>query len=105
LYDRIQKNVILSDTFRGGVVHAERLFTGRSVVLCTMSMLSHPAIRKEGFTQVVPIEVLIVDEASQIEIGDYLAPAHVYAKTLKRVIFVGDDKQRESCGLHREEAW
>jgi len=95
LYERIQENVLVSSNFTKGVVQTEQLLAGRRVVLCTMSMLSNARIRSTGITQIVPIEVLIVDEASQIEVGDYLAPVHMFAKTLKRVIFVGDDKQCE----------
>jgi regulator of nonsense transcripts 1 len=42
----------------------------------------------------VPPETLIVDEASQIEISGYITP-FLELKALKRVCFVGDDKQCE----------
>jgi len=41
------------------------------------------------------MDVLIVDEASQIELGDYLGPLHDFKTVLRRIVFVGDDKQRE----------
>lgn len=47
-----------------------------------------------GFTRLVPVETLIVDEASQISLADYLAPVNVFGKTLRKLVFVGDDKQR-----------
>jgi hypothetical protein len=35
-----------------------------------------------------------VDEASQIELGDYIPFLYKYASTLKKVVFIGDDRQR-----------
>lgn len=56
-------------------------------------MLSNPKIAV--FTRLVPVEVVIVDEASQIEVGDYLPLLSRYEKTLRKLVFIGDDKQRE----------
>jgi superfamily I DNA and/or RNA helicase len=50
--------------------------------------------RLAPFTRVVPIETLIVDEASQIEVGDYIPVLHRYQATLQKMVFIGDDKQR-----------
>jgi hypothetical protein len=63
------------------------------VILCTLSMLS--SLRPQ-LVQIVPVETLIVDEASQIPIGDYLYAFHAFALTLRRACFIGDDKQRMS---------
>jgi len=52
------------------------------------------------FTQIVPIETVIFDEASQIEIGDYLPMLIRFRPTLRKLIFIGDNKQRESNGLY-----
>jgi superfamily I DNA and/or RNA helicase len=54
-------------------------------------MLSNNKLRV--FTHSAPIELVVVDEASQIEIGDYL-PMLFRFKTLQKIIFIGDDKQR-----------
>ena len=48
------------------------------------------------FSNIVPIETLIVDEASQIELGDFVPVLCNNAETIKKLVFVGDDKQRES---------
>jgi len=65
------------------------------VILCTLSMLSHDRVAE--FTQLVPVEVVVVDEASQIEIGDYL-PLLFHFPTLQKLVFIGDDKQLAPYG-------
>lgn len=35
-----------------------------------------------------------MDEASQIELGDYIPLMVDHSTTLKKVVFIGDDKQR-----------
>ena len=56
-------------------------------------MLSSDRIVKSHFTELVPVETLIVDEASQVEIGDYLVPLSKFYYSLQKIIFIGDDKQ------------
>lgn len=51
---------------------AERTIGGSPIILCTLSMLSNPLLEDRKVYQVVPVEVLIVDEASQIDIGEYM---------------------------------
>lgn len=57
------------------------------------------AALRPQLVNLVPVETLIVDEASQIPLGDYLYAFHTFASTLRRVCFIGDDKQREFCEL------
>ncbi|KAJ3739173.1 P-loop containing nucleoside triphosphate hydrolase protein [Lentinula detonsa] len=64
---------------------------GCKVILCTLSMLSNAHIPK--FTSVIPIHTLIVDEASQIEIGNYLPVFTFVGKRLEKLCLIGDDKQ------------
>lgn len=66
---------------------------GAKVILCTISMLSNPKL--PVFTGVVPVETVIVDEASQIEIGCYLPLIHHFQSTLAKLVLIGDDKQRK----------
>ena len=58
-------------------------------------MLSNTRLKDSGLQKLIPMDVLIVDEASQIELGDYLGPLHDFKTVLRRIVFVGDDKQRE----------
>lgn len=92
LYQKIQENVIQSNDFPEQPVIADRLLLGSRVILCTLSMLSDNRIAE--FTRLVPVEVVVVDEASQIEIGDYLPLLFRFQKTLRKLAFIGDDKQR-----------
>jgi hypothetical protein len=94
LYTSINSNVIRSDTFPQTALEAERRLSGARVLLCTLSMLSNFKIGV--FARVVPVETVIVDEASQIEVGDYVPLLHRYKATLAKLVFIGDDKQRAS---------
>lgn len=71
----------------------DRLLLGSRVILCTLSMLSNNRI---GIvSQIVPVQTVIVDEASQIEIGAYIPLLSEYQRTLRKIVFIGDDKQRK----------
>jgi hypothetical protein len=70
---------------------------GARVILCTISMLSGRKIMSHGFTELVPVQMVIIDEASQIEVGDYLPILGRYKSTLRKVVFIGDDKQCKCC--------
>jgi hypothetical protein len=60
-------------------------------MLSTLSMLSNHFITR--FTKVIPLDTLVVDEASQIEIGDYVPIFSSFNHTLRKMCFIGDDKQ------------
>jgi regulator of nonsense transcripts 1 len=60
-------------------------------------MLSGKKIMSRGFTELVPVQMVIIDEASQIEVGDYLPILGKYKSTLRKVVFFGDDKQCKCC--------
>ena len=47
-----------------------------------------------GFTRCVPVDIVVVDEASQIEVGNYLPLMNKFRSTLTKMVFIGDDKQR-----------
>jgi hypothetical protein len=87
--------MIESGDFKQTVVENERLLLGTRVILCTISMLSTDRVRACGFTKIVPVQTVIIDEASQIEVGDYLPILARYKPTLRKMVFIGDDKQ---CG-------
>lgn len=84
---RFDGHVILSNKFK--LVKPSQL-TGVKVILSTISMLSNPLLSK--FTKAVPIKIVVVDEASQIEIGSYVPMFHTFS-SIQKVCFVGDDKQ------------
>jgi superfamily I DNA and/or RNA helicase len=66
---------------------------GSRVILCTLSMMSSEQVVKCGFSELVPVETMIVDEASQVEIGDYLIPLSRFHHSLQKIIFIGDNRQ------------
>ena len=67
-------------------------------MLCTISMLSTNKLMTHGFTKIVPVQTVIIDEASQIEVGDYLSILAKYKTSLRKMVFIGDDKQCEHSG-------
>jgi hypothetical protein len=100
LYGRIKENVIVSDRFsKPG--STQRVLQGTQVILCTLSMISNPKIQAAGFTQLVPIVNVIIDEASQIEVGQYVPLFKTFSKSLRKICFVGDDKQCKSLQHYR----
>ncbi|ESK87246.1 atp-dependent helicase nam7 [Moniliophthora roreri MCA 2997] len=86
-------NLIRSNEFRNVT---DRDLKECRVILCTLSMLSNRWLTK--FTRVIPIRTMVVDEASQIQIGDYFGPFDVAKDTLRKVCFIGDDKQLPPYG-------
>lgn len=88
IYGKISKNIIRSTEFRAAR-HDKSLLV-LPVILCTLSMLSHP--RLDIFTTPNPIKTLVIDEASQIAIGDYIPPLRSYP-TITKICMIGDDKQ------------
>ncbi|KAG2347792.1 P-loop containing nucleoside triphosphate hydrolase protein [Suillus weaverae] len=102
LYERLEHCFIRSDMIGGGSVAVERLLldaytnTRTRVVLCTLSMLSNPSINE--ITRQVPVETVIFDEASQIEVGDYLPLLQRFQPTLQKMVFIGDDRQLAPFG-------
>ncbi|CAL1716333.1 unnamed protein product [Somion occarium] len=91
LYHRIARNVIRSDQFYQGC----KDLAGCRVILCTLSMLSHPRITL--FTSPIPIRSLVVDEASQINVSQYMHPLSTFP-TIHKLCFIGDDKQLPPYG-------
>jgi regulator of nonsense transcripts 1 len=94
LYERLEHCFIPPDLWDGGPVVISRLLLETRVILCTLSTLSHQKITM--FSNIVPIQTIIFDEASQIEVGDYLPLLHRFPHSLKKMVFIGDDRQRES---------
>jgi len=54
-------------------------------------MLSNSNIFK--FTKEIPLKTMVVDEASQIEVGNYLSIFTNFKHSLRKLCFIGDDKQ------------
>jgi hypothetical protein len=94
LYERLEQNVVISGNFPTNSMDTDRLLGNTKVILCTLSMLTNARVALAGFQRLVPVDTLIIDEASQIELGDYLPAFIKFSRSLRKVGFVGDDKQR-----------
>jgi superfamily I DNA and/or RNA helicase len=94
LYTEVAEKVIRSSDFVVSRQENENLLDGVRVILCTLSMITNPTMIRGGYTNLVPLRTLIVDEASQIEIGSYLPVLSQSASSLEKIVFIGDDKQR-----------
>ncbi|KAG6856897.1 hypothetical protein H0H87_012478 [Tephrocybe sp. NHM501043] len=88
----IQENILRSRSFKFLSLNDIK---GCKVMLCTLSMLSNRFIGK--FTSQNPIKTLIVDEASQIEINNYVSVLATSTK-LRKMCFIGDDMQLPPFG-------
>jgi len=88
IYTKIQERVIPSNQFSS---YPARYLKDCKVILCTLSMLSNDRLIK--FTQLNPVKILVVDEASQIEVGNYISVFSKFHSTLRKACFIGDDKQ------------
>jgi regulator of nonsense transcripts 1 len=88
LYSSLRQHIIRSDHFQSD----DPRLRGVPVILCTTSMLANKQVRSFCSTE-VPMNFLIVDEASQIEIGNLLTIFIDFKSTLRKVCFIGDDKQ------------
>ena len=89
-----------------------KILGNATVVLCTLSMLSNPKLAMCGLFEILPVNSLVIDEASQIDVFEFMViPAlilwalsntlkqHLFYKffeELTKVSFFGDPKQRES---------
>ncbi|THH33182.1 hypothetical protein EUX98_g960 [Antrodiella citrinella] len=98
LYEKIASNVIVSDTFIESSVAMDRRLKGSRVMLCTLSMFSHPLLMRAGITRLVPVETVLIDEASQIEVGDYLPLLSKFGASVRKLVFIGDEKQLAPYG-------
>ncbi|KAI6123273.1 P-loop containing nucleoside triphosphate hydrolase protein [Pisolithus croceorrhizus] len=91
LYASIRANIIVSDEFVDRGAFFGQL-SGCPVVLCTLNMLSSPSLHASGVFRVVQLQTIVVDEASQIEVGGYI-PLFTAGSKIRKVTFIGDDKQ------------
>jgi regulator of nonsense transcripts 1 len=112
LYEGIKAKVIRSDELPESRREVEMIFRGATVVLCTLSMLSNPKLAECGIIDILPVTSLVIDEASQIDVFEFMASPllalwaisdtlnqhlfYKFSKVLTKVCFFGDPKQRES---------
>jgi len=96
LYENIKKNTIVSDRLpKPNDLH--KVLKGSQVIISTISMMSNPKLQGLKLTEVVPVINAIIDEASQIEVGQYIPLIKSFGNTLQKLCFIGDDEQCRSC--------
>lgn len=74
LYEEIQDRLIRSDDISQfkDAYEVERTLNGTTVVLCTLCMLSNPALDQIRMWDVLPPEKLVIDEGSQINVFEFM---------------------------------
>ncbi|KAI0359441.1 P-loop containing nucleoside triphosphate hydrolase protein [Trametes cingulata] len=97
LYEEIEERLIRSDELFADPVDTERKLAGVTIVLCTISMLSKSALDNCGVFRFVPVERLVVDEASQIDTFEFMHLFHKF-RALEKVCMFGDPKQLPPYG-------
>lgn len=93
-YGDVQDQLIVSNELKDDT--GRHLSQHISVLVCTLSMLSSKKI-KQNFLSSFTVLRLLVDEASQVYVGDYLSPINDLP-TLRGITFFGDDKQLPPFG-------
>ncbi len=80
----MEDNLIRSDDLGrvGDPTETERMLGGSRIILCTLSMLSNPVLDDTGVYKLVPVERLVVDEASQISTSEYLVRVKCNIRTV-----------------------
>lgn len=112
MYEEVQDKVIRSDDLAKSMSGGSKTFRGITVVLCTLGMLSNPMLAGCGLFDILPVNSLVIDEASQIDVFEFMVSPvlalwaisdtlnqhlfHKFSKELTKVCFFGDPKQRES---------
>jgi hypothetical protein len=112
IYKLIQDNIIRADELPTKASDTKKVLGASCIILSTLSTLSNPGLDTNGVFDLVPVERLVIDEASQIKIFEFMVshklnftiahshapPQPVFAKftELKKVCFFGDPKQRKS---------
>ncbi len=80
MYKKLKRHFIRSDELFAQGTDVVRTMGTSTIVLSTVSMLSNPAIDQCGIFHLIPVERLVVDEASQIDTFEFMvsmAPAHI----------------------------
>ncbi|KAH6910639.1 hypothetical protein BKA70DRAFT_1100429 [Coprinopsis sp. MPI-PUGE-AT-0042] len=72
LYEAVEEKLIRTDELPTDQVATERIIGDSCIILSTLGTLSNPALDQNGMFKIVPVERLIVDEASQIRIFEFL---------------------------------
>jgi len=95
LYDEVKGVIIRSDELIN-CVSPEEMFDGITLVLSTLSMLSNPML--DYLFRLIPVRSLVVDEASQVDVLEFMHLFFKFSRVLEKVCFFGDPKQLPPYG-------
>ncbi|KAI0266502.1 P-loop containing nucleoside triphosphate hydrolase protein [Gloeopeniophorella convolvens] len=98
IYQELDHMLIRSDELSGKDFDVRIVFDGISIVLSTLSMLSNPVLDDCGLFDMIPVTTLVVDEASQIDVFEFLHLFYTWSKNLSKLCFFGDPKQLPPYG-------
>lgn len=74
-------HIVRTDELPDDRLAVERLLLDRSIILCTVETLSNPALLQRNVFEIVPVERLVVDEASQIYAAAFVVSTAKYLYT------------------------
>ncbi|KAK0216388.1 P-loop containing nucleoside triphosphate hydrolase protein [Armillaria fumosa] len=109
LYTNIEDKLLRGDLLPNNRKALRCVIGESSIILSTLSMVSNSTLDQNGMFDLVPPRTLVVDEASQINVFEYMASAsilsqHVFVKfkdVMKKVCFFGDPKQLPPYGKEK----
>ncbi|KAJ3710028.1 P-loop containing nucleoside triphosphate hydrolase protein [Lentinula raphanica] len=102
IYETIPGNCLIrSDELPKEPLAMSRLLGGSKVILSTLGLLSNAALKNSGVFNIVPLERLVIDEASQINVFEYMTIFHNFRQCLGKVCFFGDPKQLPPFGKEK----
>ncbi|KAJ7773405.1 P-loop containing nucleoside triphosphate hydrolase protein [Mycena metata] len=84
LYGNLVDKLIRSDDLTDDFLRIEERMQDSRVVLCTLSMLSSAKIGTVA--RFAPVQTVIVDEASQVELGSYLPLLDSFGHSLQKMV-------------------
>ncbi|KAI0302431.1 AAA domain-containing protein [Multifurca ochricompacta] len=94
MYKEMNKVVIPSDQLPKDHQETKRMFPDINLILSTISMLSNPKLDECGLFDLIPVRSLVIDEASQIDVFEFMHLFYKFSHVLMKVCFFGDPKQQ-----------
>ncbi|KIM33489.1 hypothetical protein M408DRAFT_60908 [Serendipita vermifera MAFF 305830] len=98
IYTKIKENMCVTSNLPKTKGEVATFLGDARVVLCTLSMLTNPLLQKLEFYNYMPVKNVVIDEASQIQLGDLLPLLHLHGHEISRLCLVGDHKQLAPYG-------
>ncbi|KAK0189342.1 P-loop containing nucleoside triphosphate hydrolase protein [Armillaria mellea] len=101
LYTKLEDKLLRGDRLPANQEDLRVIIGTSSIILSTLSMISNPALDQNGMFDLVPPRTLVMDEASQINVFEYM---HVFVKfkdVMNKVCFFGDPKQLPPYGKEK----